>query len=184
MKKLVLALLVGMLMIGVIASPGLAQEKKRTWQVGGIYYNPTNSHWSDIGAIYGLDAGLIFWIKPNIGIGPELQYLRQSGSVGYYDYTTSIVPIFCDVIYNFKPGEKFQPYAGGGLGFYSVSWTVDYSYLGYSYSDSSSDSGLALQLLGGVKYGYFFAEGHYMSVSNSEWDDNLDGIEIVVGAKF
>ncbi|MHB2155707.1 outer membrane beta-barrel protein [Calditrichota bacterium GD2] len=113
------------------------------------YVKPEDPIESTVG--FGVRADLGTLMKDNITMGALIDYWgKQYGTTGN-EVTFSSVTVAPYVHYNFVTDASIMPYAGGGLGLTFNSTEVTLSYLGYSESASSSDTGFVLFGVGGAK---------------------------------
>jgi opacity protein-like surface antigen len=155
MKKLVLLVLpVLCLMVFPSISHALGFEG-----IGGkiSLVMPKGSAGNNIGFGVIGDLGTILPQMNQLKAEGSLEYWGDSYDVTYWSWSWSAISINATAKYHFPVGGNISPFAGGGLGFVISTWSSDWKgasgdIFGFqtNASDSSSDLGLGIHLVGGV----------------------------------
>jgi hypothetical protein len=118
-------------------------------------------------------------ISPNIGIGGIIRYWGTSVKYFGGEYSWSVIVPQFQGAYHFMPGDQFDPYAGGRLG-----WGI------YSedreFGSASASSGLFLTAYGGLRYFFSPKISGNGSLEFRVAGDNYFGssIQVSVGVDF
>ena len=175
--KRILVVLAAVLCLTVVSNA----QKDLSVSVGPVIAIPMG----DFGDIYGMGFGLTArgeypFSKELIGIA-TIGYVRWSGDLAGFDYTSSLIPIRVGIKYNLN---KVTPglYALGELGihFYSTSWEGG----GYEGDDSSTE--LALVIGGGYetdlsKTMILDLSGAFVIVSDANYLEIRGGLKFPIG---
>jgi len=150
MKKILTIVAIIMLFFAV-STPANAQGLRVGVQIGAAIPLGDWSDWVSTGM--GGIGTVHYQINPKISLTGALGYYSFGakndlsellGSLG--DYSYSVVPIVAGIRYGLgKESESFQPYLGGELGFYAVSFSYKINTIlgGATLDDSSTEFGFA-----------------------------------------
>jgi len=100
---------------------------------------------SYLGTGFVLDGGAVFNVMPQLDIDANFRYFTISKD----SWTFNRLTIGGDASYCFMPGEKLNPFAGGGLFFANYKLESESWYGGKS---SDSETKIGLKIFGGAEY--------------------------------
>jgi len=115
---------------------------EQNYAFGGIGLFSYGDEFSGTG--FALEGGVNYNIIPQLDAIGSLRYYTASKN----SFKWSELDIGADAAWWFMPGEKINPYAGGGL--FLANFSAEVEYFGQKYSDSETKIGL--KLFGGAEF--------------------------------